>query len=136
MANIQKHSKYDKLLNRIELNMQDASLDLPLKHYFSDGMYIREIFIPEGVALTSRVHLTNHPYVLSMGVLEVFTPGERKILASPFTGINEIGTRRMGFAITDCIFTTFHVNPDNCRDIDELEKRLFKYYPNPLIKKI
>ena len=134
MANIKKHSKYNQFINQIELNMQDEPLELPLKHYFTEGMYIREIFIPEGVALTSRVHKTQYPYILSMGVLEIFTEGERKIYAAPFTGISEIGTRRLGYAITDCIFSSLHVNPDNCKDIDELEKRLFEYYPNPLLK--
>jgi len=133
MKAIKKHTKYNQFINQIELNMQSDPLELPLKHYFTDGMYVREIFIPKGVCLTSRVHKTCHPFVLSMGTIDILTETEIMRYVAPFTGINQIGTRRMGWALEDCIFSTFHSNPDDCRDLDVIEQRLFEYYPNPLL---
>ena len=34
----------------------------PLKHTFLDGSYMRQITMPKGMLLTSKIHKIRHPY--------------------------------------------------------------------------
>ena len=45
----------------------------PLKHSFSDGIYVREIFIPQGMLLTGKIHKHKHPNFLLKGEVMVKT---------------------------------------------------------------
>ena len=45
-------------------------------HMFTDGMYIREIFMPAGSLITSKIHKTEHPYIVSYGKVAVSIDSE------------------------------------------------------------
>lgn len=135
MANLLKKSEYNQFINECELAMRNiGSVDFPLRHYFMPGVYLREMFVPKGGWITSKVHKTTHGYIVSAGAINVITPKELVRVVAPYTGESKAGVRRMGFVLEDCIWTTIHANPDNCKDIPTLEARLFKTYKNPLLK--
>ena len=78
-------------------------------HRFTDGMYIREIFMPAGSLITSKIHKTEHPYIVSYGKVAVSIDGDDwNEITAPYTGITNPGTRRVLYIIEDCIWTTFH----------------------------
>ena len=84
-------------------------VECPVVHRFTDGMYIREIFMPKDSLLTSKIHNTNHPYTISQGIAMVqIDAGEWIELAAPYTGITVAGTRRVLYIVEDCIWTTYH----------------------------
>ncbi len=106
---------FDAIEAAISLNPESAKAEelLPVKHRFTPGMYIREIFIPAGTLLTSRVHQTEHPFSISLGDVSVFTLGGAvSRLKAPYTGITKPGTRRMLYAHENTIWTTFHVTDE------------------------
>lgn len=103
----------------------------PLTHRFTNGMYIREILMPANTIVMSRVHKTQHPFVISKGDVSVFTPGAGCVrLKAPHTGITEPGTRRVLLTHEDTIWTTFHVTETT--DLDDLVEELTEH-DNPLI---
>ena len=78
-------------------------------HMFTNGMYIREIFMPAGSLITSKVHKTEHPYIVSYGKVAVSIDGDDwNEITAPYTGITKPGTRRVLYILEDCIWTTFH----------------------------
>ena len=78
-------------------------------HKFTDGMYIREIFMPAGSLITSKIHKTEHPYIVSYGKVAVsIDSDEWHEITAPYTGITKPGTRRVLYILEDCIWTTFH----------------------------
>jgi hypothetical protein len=84
-------------------------IDAPLVHKFTDGMYIREIFMPAGSLWTSKIHKTEHPYVVSHGKVAVSIDNQEWYeITAPYTGITQPGTRRILYILEDCIWTTFH----------------------------
>ena len=84
-------------------------IDAPLAHKFTDGMYIREIFMPAGSLWTSKIHKTEHPYVVSHGKVAVSIDAQEWYeITAPYTGITKPGTRRVLYILEDCIWTTFH----------------------------
>lgn len=105
---------------------------LPLTHRFTPGLYTREIFMPKGTLVTSKIHKTEHPYVISMGIVSVWTEEDGvKTLSAPHTGITKPNTRRVIFVHEDCIWTTFHVT--NETDVDKIEEQIIEKRDNPLL---
>jgi len=111
MNELKEKTSKDELLDDLEVALAHLPrVDLPVTHRFTDGMYIREIQIPAGTMLTSMVHKTQHPFVISQGSVKVTSDNEGSVIyEAPFTGITEPNTRRALHALTDVIWTTFHV---------------------------
>lgn len=98
-------------------------VDLPVTHRFTPGLYTREIFMPAGTLLTSRIHKTEHPYVITKGRVSVFIPGgEVQHLEAGYVGITKPGTRRVLYVHEDCTWLTFH--PTQSQDLAEIEGKL------------
>jgi hypothetical protein len=102
----------DNIIDELEATLiqeVDSLIEAPLIHRFADGMYIREIYMPAGSLWTSKIHKTEHPYVVSLGkaAVSIDAKGWDEIEA-PCTGITKPGTRRVLYIIEDCIWTTFH----------------------------
>lgn len=119
--------------DRIEQEMaKHPQVRLPVRHLFTPGLYIRECFLPRGTRCTSKIHLTEHPFVISMGRALVWSgiPGEKpEEIGAPFTGITKPGTRRMIHALEDTIWSTFH--PTLSTDIHQIEREIiFKHDPH------
>lgn len=94
----------------------------PLKHSFSDGIYVREITIPQGTLLTGKIHKHEHPNFLLKGEVIVVTEEGREILKAPCSMMSKAGTKRALYAVTELVWTTIHHNPTNTQDLKELEK--------------
>ena len=103
-----------------------------LNHYFATGIYARELTIPAGYILTGKIHKTEHINVVSMGDITVWSEehGVRRIRA-PYTFVAKPGTRRVGFAHADTIWTTFHATTNT--DLEEIEEELIVKHANPFL---
>jgi len=113
-------STRDKI-NVIEDEMRKhPQVDLPLKHYFSPGVYARELFIPAGTLLTGKIHKYMNLNILSAGEMAVMTGDEMKRVKAPFTVVSPPGTKRIAYAFTDCVWTTIlgteETDPDLIED--------------------
>ncbi len=96
----------------------------PLKHSFSDGIYVREIFIPKGMFIVGKIHKHDHPNFLMSGEVDVVTESGKVRLKGPCSMISAAGAKRALFAITDLVWVTVHLNPTNTQDLDKLEKEV------------
>ncbi len=120
-------SPHTSVKGRIDLLQYSLGLlpqvDCPLKHVFTPGLYAREIFMPAGTMIVSRVHKTRHPFVISLGHVAVWTEERGMVeLRAPFSGVTEPGTRRILYVFEDTIWTTFHVTDET--DLDKLQEQL------------
>lgn len=98
-------------INRLEKVMAEMPQQLcPLSHIFTPGLYTRTIFMPAGTLLTSRIHLFEHPFVISQGVVDVRDDeGEWKTFRAPYIAVTKPGTRRVLRVVEDTVWSTFHV---------------------------
>jgi hypothetical protein len=106
-------------------------VECPLVHRFTNNMYIREIFVPAGTLLTSKVHKFEHPFVLSKGTITIWDGEEEIYISAPFCGITKENTRRIVFVLEDCVFTTFHVTDK--KTVEEVEDEILIKHNNPLL---
>lgn len=105
--NITDDMRIDQL--ETEIIMNHTPVNIPVRHLFAKGMYIREVAIPAGLLLTSKIHKREHPFTLSKGVVNVRDQsGEWVTLTAPYTGITAKGTRRVVVVVEDCVWTTYH----------------------------
>jgi len=109
-------------IERAMLQMPQA--ELSVRHYFAHGLYAREITIPAGTLLTGAVHLAEHLNIISHGDISVVTEFGSNRITAPATLVSPPGTKRIGYAHTETIWTTVHANPDDCQDVPMLEARL------------
>jgi hypothetical protein len=109
-----------------------SPVEAPLVHYFSEGLYAREMTIPAGAMLTGKIHKTEHICVISKGDITFFDQngGARRVKA-PYTFVSKPGARRAGYAHEETVWTCFHVTPE--RDLEKLEELLIEKYDNPLL---
>lgn len=119
------HARIDELESTMLESGQLIAFDV--QHYFTRGLYTRRIFMPAGMLATSKVHKTQHPYVVLSGSVSVFIPGEPvQHIQAPFMGVTEPGTRRVLYMHEDTVWITFHPNPDDEDDLEVIEQRLIE----------
>lgn len=95
-------------------------VESPVTGIFTPGLYTRTIFMPAGSAHRSKIHRTEHQYIISQGACFVSENGGPRILyKAPFHGITKPGTWRTLFIIMDCIWTTMH--PTDKTTVEEVE---------------
>ena len=111
-------------------------VELPLKHTFTDGIYVREIFIPAETFVIGQIHRHNHLNYITKGKVTVLTRDGLETLEGPCTIYSTAGTKRALYTHTDTIWTTVHANPTNEQDIPTLEAMTITpdYTPFPLLK--
>lgn len=101
--------------------LQCPQVGTPIRHYFSPGIYAREMFIPAGTVLTGAVHKTEH-ISLFVGDITVLTDGGMQRLTGHHTFVSKPGAKRVGYAHADTWCTGFFAT--NETDISKLESEL------------
>lgn len=85
-----------------------AQVDVPVKDYFIDGMYAREIFIPKGTLLTGRVYKSAYIDIMISGDITVATPDGTKRVQGYHVMDGQPGRKRAGYAHEDTRWITIH----------------------------
>ncbi|MGH8500490.1 MAG: hypothetical protein ACRERV_17015, partial [Methylococcales bacterium] len=103
--------------------LHEPQLDVKTNHYFSGGIYEREIIVPAGSLIVGKIHLYAHLAKLSIGTMSILSAQSCETLEGPRTFVSLPGEKRLGYARTDCVFSTFHFVGSET-DLDVLEKKL------------
>lgn len=102
-------------------------VDCPTVHRFGGGVYIRETSAPAGTLVTTKIHLTEHPFMVLKGDVSVWTEdGGLVRIQAPFCGVTKPGTRRVAYTHEDTVWLTFHATDDT--DVERIERTLFLDY--------
>lgn len=96
--------------------------ECPVRHLFAPGIYAREMTIPAGVVLTGAVHRTEHLNIVSKGRITVSTDDGMEEVCAPFTFVSKPGTKRVGYAHEETVWTTIHATTTT--DLDQLVEEL------------
>jgi len=94
----------------------------PLKHTFVDGAYVREIFMPKGMLIVSKLHKITHPYFVMKGDVSVFTEEGIVRIKAPYYGVTKAGTKRVLYIHEDTLWVTVHVTQET--DLVKIEEEI------------
>ncbi len=114
---------FEKELSKIP-GAQFGDSDLaPLTHHFAPGVYGREMLIPKGSILVSKIHKTEHLFFLIKGDITIVSEqGGIKRCKAPLIFKSMPGAKRIGFAHDDTICVTIH--PTQETDLDKIEDQV------------
>ena len=111
----EKIARLEFVLSKME------QIDPPLKHTFTTGVYVREIFIPKDSVIVGKIHRHDHINFISYGDVTVLTKDGLKRIIGPCTMVSTAGTKRALYAHEVTVWTTIHANPTEERDLEKLE---------------
>ena len=107
----------------------------PIKHNFSDQLYMREMKMKAGTFVVSAMHHTDHFWFLMTGRILVTTDGEVVEHVAPCFEKSIKGAKRFIECVEDCVFINVHKNPSNTKDLDKIEKNLYSFTIEEYINK-
>lgn len=121
----------DKL--EVALLREYPVVECPLDHVFTPGLYTRTIFMKAGSLITSKIHKTEHPFVILKGKVSVWTKEQGAItIQAPFLGVTRPGTKRVLYIHEDTLWATFH--PTDLKTVEEIEEVIIEKRTNPLLE--
>lgn len=120
----------DDAIDRLEAVMISnfPKAECPVGHKFFPGGYVREIFMPAGTAITSKIHATTHPFFVLMGSAEVLIGDKWEFITAPYNGITLAGTRRVLRILEDSVWCTVHLT--NKMTVEEVEEDIIEKHEN------
>ncbi len=95
--------------------------EFPLKHSFADQIYVRQMNMKKDTLVVGAIHNHLHVWFLLTGSLTIVTETSSEDFIAPCYVISKPGAKRVIYAHEDSIFVNIHKNPDNIKDIDQLE---------------
>lgn len=113
-----------KLEDTINNSQHLTKVEIEVKHYFANGLYAREAYIPKGVVCTGKIHKHEHINIISKGAILVVTEKGKQRIDAPCTIVSPPGTKRAGYALEDTVWTTIHRTKEGMTDLEELEQYL------------
>ena len=96
----------------------------PLKHSFADGIYVREINVPKGELIVTKIFKQSHAMFLLKGKCSILTVEGVKKIEAPFHMITAVGTKRIIYTHEDVVWVTVHNNSDNSKDLNLIENKV------------
>lgn len=97
-----------------------SPVEIPTEHFFSKGVYAREMRMPAGAVVVGKIHRHENLNIISEGTFSVLSIDglwERK--TAPFTFVGSQGAKRVIVAHTPVTWTTIHGTDE--KDIDKIE---------------
>lgn len=108
-------------LQEAALAMPEHQIEIPIKHYFSEGLYLREMTMPKGSVVVGKIHKTEHHCILAKGSVSVANEEGSKTYHAPQVVYSTPGTKRALHALEDVVWINCHHNPTNERDLDKID---------------
>lgn len=121
MANLTKTVDRNKVNEAEAIMAKMPQINLFVKHHFSKDVYARELHIPKGVTLTGKIHKFENLNILIKGKIKVLIDNTIQIVEAPFIVVSPAGTKRIAYALEDCIWITIHGTAE--KNVDEIEKQ-------------
>ena len=103
---------------------QAPQSELPLRHYFSKGVYVREIFMGAGTIVIGKIHKTEHLNILQRGKVSIYDESGVFTLQGPITFSSGAGVQKVLYIHEDTTWSTVHVTDET--DLVKLESELIE----------
>ena len=101
--------------------VSDSTL-IPIRHFFMDGVYVREMTMYKDTVVVGAIHKHLHMCFLLTGKITVVNEEETVDHIAPCFIVSTPGIKRVLYAHEDSIWYNTHKNPSNTKDVEELER--------------
>jgi hypothetical protein len=101
--------------------VSDSKL-VPIRHFFMDGVYVREMTMYKDTVVVGAIHKHLHMCFLLTGKITVVNEEETVDHIAPCFIVSTPGIKRVLYAHEDSIWYNTHKNPSNTEDVEKLER--------------
>ena len=101
--------------------VSDSTL-IPIRHFFMDGVYVREMTMYKDTVVVGAIHKHLHMCFLLTGKITVVNEEETVDHIAPCFIVSTPGIKRVLYAHEDSIWYNTHKNPSNTEDVEDLER--------------
>lgn len=118
------HNELKQVAGVVLHNTEEMQTEFPTKHHIDNGLYTREVFMPQGSLVVSFIHKQNHPSFFLQGSMSLLMDdGQVKHIKAPQTVFTEIGTQRVAYMHEDCVWAC--VYRTDAETVEEAEKEVY-----------
>lgn len=110
----------DQIMDLEATCKKQEQVDVLVEHYFANGVYARQMYLPKDVLVVGKIHNFENISVISKGKVRVATDTGVEVIEAPATFIGAAGVKRVILALEDTIWTTFHTSIDD--DVAKIEQ--------------
>lgn len=103
------------------LERDPIDTDEMLTHYFVPKIYGRQIDVPAGTTIVTKLHKHDHLCVVLKGKCMVVDVNGKTFIEAPTVMITKAGTKRAVHVVEDTTWLTVHPNEDDGQDLDKIE---------------
>tara|TARA_R110000765_G_scaffold154638_1_gene257752 strand:- start:326 stop:823 length:498 start_codon:yes stop_codon:yes gene_type:complete len=103
--------------------VSDSKL-IPIRHFFMDGVYIREMTMYKDTLVIGAIHKHLHMCFLLKGKITVANEEESVDHIAPCFVVSTPGIKRVLYAHEDSVWYNTHKNPSNTESTSQLEKEI------------
>lgn len=104
-----------------EMIERGTPVEIPVKDYFSEGVYGRQITIPADTVLTGKIHKKSNMNFLMKGRITVSTDAGMVEFEAPAVIVSPPGTKRIAYTHTEVVWVTVHGTHE--RDVAKIEAK-------------
>jgi hypothetical protein len=104
-----------------DLLKSGETLDVPIEHHYSFGVYAREMTLKAGTLLVGKIHKFQNMNILSQGEVSVLSIDGVKRVKAPHTFVSKPGAKRVIYAHSDVVWTTILGSDE--KDPEAIEKK-------------
>lgn len=97
-----------------------APVDMPLRHHFAPGIYARELTLPEGAVVVSKINKYPLLMMISKGQVSLLAGGDLNVISAPATVTLQPGVQRAMYANEEAVMTVLH--PTRSTDLVDIER--------------
>lgn len=107
--------------------LQLDQVEVPVRHYYANGFYAREMEVLAGVTLVGKIHKSEHLCIIQKGKVRIVSEEFNDTVTGPFTYVSQPGAKRAMHVLEDLVFTTVHMTDET--DLEVLEDLLIESEP-------
>jgi hypothetical protein len=96
----------------------------PLTHSFADGLYVREIRVPKGNLVITKLFKQTHATFFLKGEVSIITPEGKQRMKAPVSLITKAGTKRIIYTHEDVVWVTVHATKET--DLEKIEAEVIE----------
>lgn len=111
-----------KIIHLEDEMLQLEQIEIPIKHYFANGFYAREMTMPKDCALVGKIHKSEHLCIVSKGCVDIASEERTETISAPYTYVSKPGAKRAIYAHEETVWTTVHMSDET--DVEKLEDEL------------
>lgn len=123
LGDIQQRAYIDTVRDvQQQLSESPDQIDVPVRHHFAPGVYMRQMDAAAGTLVVSKMHRTEHMNILLKGSLTVATEDGIQLMTAPCVLKSMPGTKRIGYFHEDSSWITIHPTSDT--DLEKIEQQV------------